>query len=81
MPTPHVPKKRTLQELKQLVLGLSIACPFDQKNPLSCQLHEIRKLDLKTRFQWVSRLTLAEAEGIWASHEKCVLEKESPKQK
>jgi hypothetical protein len=76
MLAPLPPKKRDLQELKLLILGLSMACPLDQKNPPDCQLCEIRKLELKTRFQWVSRLTLAEAEGIWAAHEKCKMTKE-----
>jgi hypothetical protein len=73
---PFQPKKRTLQELKQLILGLTMACPFDQTNPTSCQLCEFRKLDLKERFQWTSRLTLEEAETIWANHEQCMLTRE-----
>ena len=77
----HEPRKRTLQELKQLILGLTMACPFDQTNPSSCQLHEIRKLDLKERFQWSARLTQEEAESIWANHEKCILTKEEQKSK
>jgi hypothetical protein len=69
-------KKRGLPELRQLILGLAMACPFDQSNPPACQLYEIRNLGLKERFQWVSKLTLSEAEGIWAIHEKCINTKE-----
>jgi hypothetical protein len=77
MQTKYQPKKRALQELKQSILGLVMACPFDQTNPPDCQLCEIRQLDLKMRFQWVSGLTLAEAKGIWATHEECIMTKES----
>jgi hypothetical protein len=70
------PYPKRLEELKQSILGLVMACPFDQKNPSGCQLCEIRKLDLKLRYQWVSSLTIEEAEAIWATHEKCMISKE-----
>jgi hypothetical protein len=71
------PKKRSLPlQLKQSLFGLSIECPFDGKNPPGCQICDIRKLDIKARFEWVSRLTIEEAASIWAKHEECLLEKE-----
>jgi len=83
MPT-HRPQRKTdlhLHLLAQSILGLTVACPFDQTNPPGCQLCEIRKLDLKTRFQWVSKLTLSEAQAIWGNHDKCLATKERRKAK
>ncbi|MGA3006443.1 MAG: hypothetical protein ABSE59_01000 [Opitutaceae bacterium] len=73
---PHA-DDHSLTKLKQAVFGLSMVCPFDQSNPCDCQICEIRKLDLKDRFEWVSRLTKAEAEMIWAKHEECLKTKEA----
>jgi hypothetical protein len=71
--------KPSLQELKQSILGLVLACPFDGTKPPDCQLCEFRKLPLRTRFEWVNALTLEEAEGIWATHEKCLMLKQCRK--
>jgi hypothetical protein len=78
MPTHRQIKKTDLhlQLLRQAVLGLTPACPFDQTNPPSCQLSKIRKLGLKGRFEWVEGLTLLEARAIWSNHDKCLMKKE-----
>jgi hypothetical protein len=71
------PKKQGLPlQLKQSLFGISIECPFDGSNPDGCPLCAIRKLSLKERFEWVSRLTIEEATAIWAKHEKCLVTKE-----
>ncbi len=74
------PKKPALYELRQSILGLILACPFDGTNPPDCQLCEIRKFSLKTRFEWVNGLTLEEAEAVWANHEKCSMMKKTGNQ-
>jgi len=76
MLTLRLPKKPDLQELKQSILGLILACPVDGTNPPDCQLCEIRKLSLRMRFEWVNGLTLEEAEAVWINHEKCSMAKE-----
>jgi Fe-S-cluster containining protein len=75
MLTHRPPKKPDLNELRQSILGLILACPFDGTNPPDCQLYEIRQLSLKTRFEWVNGLTLEEAEAVWTNHEKCLMTK------
>ncbi len=68
--------KPDLHELRQSILSLVLACPFDGTKSPDCQLCELRQLNLKTRFEWINGLTLQEAEGIWAAHEKCLTRKE-----
>jgi hypothetical protein len=72
-------KKPNLQEPKQSILGLVLACPFDGTKPPDCQLCEFRRLPLGTRFEWVNALTLEEAEAIWGTHEKCLVLKQCQK--
>ena len=61
------PKKSTLQELKESILGLVLACPFDGTKPPDCRLSKVRQLNLRMRFEWVNGLKLEEAESIWAT--------------
>jgi hypothetical protein len=68
-------KNEDLQELKESILGLVLACPFDGTKPPDCQLCEIRKRSLRARFEWANGLTLEEAENVWATHEKCLMAK------
>jgi hypothetical protein len=83
MPTHREPKKPDLHLhlLRKAVLGLTAACPFDRTNPPACQLCEIRKINLNARFEWVSKLTLSEAQAIWGNHDKCLAKKKSQKAK
>jgi hypothetical protein len=73
------PPKATLQELKESILSLVLACPFDGTKPPDCPLSKVRQLSLRTRFEWVNGLNLEEAEGLWATHEKCLMAKEIKK--
>jgi hypothetical protein len=73
--------KPDLPELRQSILGLILACPFDGTKPPDCQLCEIRQLSLRLRFEWVNSLTIEEAAGIWATHEKCLTRKECQQSK
>jgi hypothetical protein len=83
MPTHRPPKKPDphLHLPRQAVLGLTVACPFDQTNPPDCQLCEIRKIDLNARFEWISKLTLTEAQAILIHHDQCLLTKENRRAK
>ncbi|HWZ93892.1 MAG TPA: hypothetical protein VNW30_01745 [Opitutaceae bacterium] len=72
-------KKPDVYEFRQSILNLVLSCPVEGGNPPDCQLCEYRNLDLRTRFEWVQGLTLDEAQGIWATHEKCLMLKKCQK--
>lgn len=54
------------------LLGLLIACPFDQTNPGRCPLHWIRQESLDTRMAWLDNLSLSEAEVLLVNHRHCL---------
>lgn len=65
--------------LKTELLGLSVECPFDGTNPLTCPLHKIRNTTLRERCDWAEKLTKDEALHILAFHRECLREKQTSK--
>lgn len=62
---------------KSAAFGLSVACPFDQGNPSTCPLHEVRKMNLKERYEWIQRLSDESTLHLLTHHQKCLGEKKS----
>jgi len=62
--------------LKTAVIGLSIACPFDQSNPEGCPLCSIRKKPVKERLEWVKSLSDEELAAIYRYHGTCIVARE-----
>jgi hypothetical protein len=64
------------ERLKADVFGLSVACPYDQGNPASCQLCEIRKTKLQDRLEWVRSLPFDDMVHIMTVHKDCLAYRE-----
>ena len=61
--------------LHKEVFGLSVACPVDASNPCTCPLHEVRKMGVMERCEWLHELSNLKMLGILASHQKCLMGK------
>lgn len=58
------------ENLRSQIFGLTMECPT-MGNPEECQLHEIRKLSIKDRFEWVESLTLDKCKELYDNHKEC----------
>ena len=63
--------------LKKQVFDLLICCPFDHGNPPSCPLHEVRKVPVMQRYDWLDGLSEENMRSYLTFHKKCLKEKES----
>jgi hypothetical protein len=68
------PEARTPDYLRVLtrVMGLAIACPYSQDNPVRCQLCEVRTLPMAERIDWVRGLSSGELQEVTIGHETCL---------
>ncbi len=63
--------------LKAWVVGLTMACPFDQSNPPDCQLCLIRTKPVIERLLWVESLEHEQLRLIVNTHILCLAQKEA----
>jgi hypothetical protein len=63
--------------LRTFVIGLTVACPYDQGNPDECPLCSLRKKPIADRVRWVNSLSEAELSAIAESHADCLTAKEA----
>lgn len=68
----HVNRVQKPASLTMPLLGLLMACPFDQTNPGRCPLHWLRQESLEKRMVWLDNLSIAEAEVLMANHRHCL---------
>ncbi len=66
-----------VENLRTLVFGLTVTCPFSNDNPSDCPLYKVRQLSLKERKSWVNGLTNEECKETYERHVKCLNVKES----
>lgn len=74
MPVPSDPHR---DWLKAQVIGLTVACPYDQGNPAHCPLCALRGRPLDQRVNWVMALPEAELQRVWNQHRDCLARLES----
>jgi hypothetical protein len=65
------------ERLKAWVVGLTMACPFDQSNPHDCPLCQIRIKPLIERLHWVDSLEHEQLRLIVTTHLLCLAQKQS----
>jgi hypothetical protein len=59
-------------KLQRYILALADACPLDQSNPEHCPLHELRKLKMEERLEWLRELNKDDARYLAAYHHVCL---------
>ncbi len=52
-------------------IGLAMTCPIELANPPDCPFHEIRKMSVLERFQWLRNHTRLQAENLLCYHANC----------
>lgn len=58
------------------MVGLLVACPYNQDNPANCPLHYIRQRDMAQRIAWLDSLDEEEVQVLYANHQHCLEIKE-----
>ncbi|MCE0499453.1 MAG: hypothetical protein LV481_16045 [Methylacidiphilales bacterium] len=61
--------------LRKQVLGLSVCCPFDQRNPCACPFHEVRKKSAGERDEWLHKLSDDDIIKLITHHQTCLSNK------
>ena len=61
--------------LEKQALTLSANCPLDHSNPITCPLHDLRRLPEQERRSWVSGLTTPDLRYLVRYHETCAIER------
>ncbi|MCE0499454.1 MAG: DUF4339 domain-containing protein [Methylacidiphilales bacterium] len=64
-----------IDDLQAKVLKLSLACPYDQSNPRTCPLHEVRKISWKEKCRWIDELSETSLRDLLIFHQKCLAKK------
>jgi hypothetical protein len=67
--------------LHKQIFGLSVCCPFDHDNPWDCPLHEVRKMGVMERCEWLHGQTNPQMLDILDYHQKCLMGKMELKQR
>ena len=65
------PEFAAIPDYTARLMGLAMACPVGQDNPVECPLHMVRHLSLVKRFEWAKSRTREEAENIFGYHKRC----------
>jgi hypothetical protein len=65
-----------IDSLRAFVIGLTMACPFEQANPPECPLHELRGQTLRQRLDWAAGLGRDELVDVMQRHYACLCRKE-----
>jgi hypothetical protein len=71
----HLPPKDR-QALIAYVVGLAVACPINQDNPVDCPLHELRSQSFQDRLKWVKALDDESLYLLAQHHCSCLAAKE-----
>jgi len=61
--------------LRAYLFGLAIECPFGARSD-DCVFHKVRNLTTEEKFNWVQRLSYADAEKLYSKHLICSYKKE-----
>ena len=61
--------------LERKALTLSANCPLDHSNPITCPLHDLRRLPEPMRRTWVRGLSLPDLRYLVLYHETCAIER------
>ena len=60
------------QRARELILGLSFACPFYGQGLPECPLNEVRKMSLSERYEWSKTINEEEVQKLIECHKRCV---------
>lgn len=63
-------------QLEQQALTLSANCPLDHSNPITCPLHDLRRLPEVERRTWVRGLTIPDLRYLVLYHQTCAIERQ-----
>jgi hypothetical protein len=58
------------------LVGLLVACPFNQDNPDNCPLHHLRLLPMAKRIEWLDQLADEDVLILRTNHQHCLHVKE-----
>lgn len=58
------------------MVGLLVACPYNQDNPANCPLHFIRQREMSERIVWLDSLNEDDVQVLYANHKHCLEIKE-----
>ncbi|MCE0498779.1 MAG: DUF4339 domain-containing protein [Methylacidiphilales bacterium] len=81
VPKPVASGGSQMEELQAKVLSLSVACPYDQSNPRTCPLREVRKISLKEKREWIAKLSEMSMVDLNAFCQNCLAGKKKAKKK
>jgi len=71
------PSAEQLNQMRVHLMGLTVACPYDGKNPSDCPLCALRQHSMDERFDWADSLSAKEVAVILRTHAECLARKES----
>ena len=60
------------QMARELILGLSFACPFYGSGLPECPLNDVRKMPLLERYEWSKTINEEEVHKLIECHKRCV---------
>jgi hypothetical protein len=58
------------------IVGLAVACPLNQDNPVDCPLHELRSKSFHERLTWINSLDDDHLKRLASHHCSCLAIKE-----
>jgi hypothetical protein len=64
-------------DLRVMVVGLAVVCPYSLDNPCFCPLCDVRKLPLEQRMAWVDAQPIEELRRIFSEHRRCLIGREA----
>ena len=62
-------------QLHKQVFDLSVCCPFDHKNPSACPLHEVRRMRVMEKYEWLHQLSNEDMIKLLNIHQTCLSSK------
>lgn len=78
MDTPPLEKAnlvRDVEQLREQLVMLAVACPYTKSNPITCPLHEVRRQEPAAILDWLDNLSREEKDFLILYHQCCLVAK------
>ena len=66
----------SISSIRSLIFGLLTKCPFDNNSSINCPMHELRKLSLIDKFEYMENLPQKKCIDLYTKHKQCLKSKE-----
>jgi len=65
-----------INSIRVLIFGLLTECPYDNSSSVNCIIHDLRKLSITDKFEYMEKLSSEDCIELYKKHKQCLHSKE-----